>query len=296
MQGTLKQKLSDALDAFNASKNIPYFNALNQAIDAATPSAEAYEAMANQIALATGLSNNTNLTNGKDDLSTALGTAETAYAAATTDMSAETTTLKDAINTFLNLNKTVVTGKYYIQHVESGLYMASGHNWGTQGIVNEAGLDLKLEEQTGNTVSFDSRVFESDTKHFLGEKLYMDGEQFGWSLIPLGDDTYYIAKETQYINIDKDNNLLLTDAPATWKFLEADAFEAARLEANMATLNGPDLIATTSVTLIHGQSVQTAPTRILAVVVAMVTAVPNLTTLNSLSVRNSSVSPMASMS
>ena len=245
MQGTLKQGLSDALDAFNANKNIPYFNALNQAIDAATPSAEAYEAMANQIALATGLSNNTNLTNGKDDLSTALGTAETAYAAATTDMSAETTTLKDAINTFLNLNKTVVTGKYYIQHVESGLYMASGHNWGTQGIVNEAGLDLKLEEQTGNTVSFDSRVFESDTKHFLGEKLYMDGEQFGWSLIPLGDDTYYIAKETQYINIDKDNNLLLTDAPATWKFLEADAFEAARLEANMATLNGADNVDAT---------------------------------------------------
>lgn len=245
MQGTLKQELSDALDAFNANKNIPYFNALNQAIDAATPSAEAYEAMANQIALATGLSNNTNLTNGKDDLSTALGTAETAYAAATTDMSAETTTLKDAINTFLNLNKTVVTGKYYIQHVESGLYMASGHNWGTRGIVNEAGLDLKLEEQTGNTVSFDSRVFESDTKHFLGEKLYMDGEQFGWSLMPLGDDTYYIAKGTQYINIDKDNNLLLTDAPATWKFLEADAFEAARLEANMATLNGADNVDAT---------------------------------------------------
>jgi hypothetical protein len=237
MKGTVKEALTTAYGDFSDNQSIAYYNVLSSAVEAAEASAEKYAAMKSLIDEATGIIESDVLTNGKDDLTTALQTAQSAYNTAETDMNTEPAALQEAINACRLQNVTVITGKYYVQNVESGLLMAAGHNWGTRGIVNELGLDLMLEEQSGNTVSFDSRVANSSTNHYLGNgDTYMDAPRFGWYIIPMDEETYCISNGTKYIGVDNDNNLTLSEKAVAWAFLEADEFEEERYAANMEKL------------------------------------------------------------
>jgi hypothetical protein len=178
-------------------------------------------------------------TEGKEALAAAIEAAEAAAESNMLNISeleAEVGKLAQAINDFQTANLVTFEGKYYIQHVASGKFMAAGHNWGTRGIVNAEGLDLTLTADDNKKVTIDSRVANNETNHFLGSGLYMDAGAFGWTIEKLSDDSYAIGDGTKYLTIDADDNLTLADEGASWKFVAAETLEAERLAANMATL------------------------------------------------------------
>ena len=178
-------------------------------------------------------------TEGKEALADAIEAAEAAAESNMLNISeleAEVGKLAQAINDFQTANLVTFEGKYYIQHVASGKFMAAGHNWGTRGIVNAEGLDLTLTADDNKKVTIDSRVANNETNHFLGSNLYMDAGAFGWTIEKLSDDSYAIGDGTKYLTIDADDNLTLADEGASWKFVAAETLEAERLAANMATL------------------------------------------------------------
>lgn len=121
-------------------------------------------------------------------------------------------------------------GKYYIIDAETGLMMAAGHNYGTRGIVNELGLDLTLTPNAEtHAVTFDSQVSNGGNSHFLGTNLYMDSGAFGWYLDYQGFG-FFITNGTQYINLDADNNLEMSDTPREWVIVTAEGVKEQRLE------------------------------------------------------------------
>ena len=152
--------------------------------------------------------------------------------------------LKDIIAGFKKANWYIdfAAGEYYIIDVESGLKMAAGHDWGTRGIVNERGLDLTLTPYTeSRTVTIDSRVYNGDTSHFLGENLYMDSSEWGWALEYQGFGFYILEPNGgKYINLDKDNNLVLSDTPREFIIVTKDGVRAQLLEElSEATKDAP---------------------------------------------------------
>ena len=178
-------------------------------------------------------------TEGKELLADAIEAAEAATESNMLNISEleqKIAILQGAISDFKEANLASFDGKYYIQNAATGKYMAAGHSWGTRGIVNAEGLDLTLETVAGKKVTIDSRVANSATSHFLGSGLYMDGASFGWMIEKQTEDTYTIGNGTQYIAVDADDNLILADEGAAWKFVAAETLEAERLAANMATL------------------------------------------------------------
>ena len=121
-------------------------------------------------------------------------------------------------------------GQYYVIDVETGLKMAAGHKYGTQGIVNELGLDLTLTPNAEkHSVTFDTQVFYNDNNHFLGSNLYMDAAAYGWYLEYQGFG-FFITNGIQYINLDEENNLVMSDTPREWYIMTAEALKAQRLE------------------------------------------------------------------
>ena len=139
--------------------------------------------------------------------------------------------LQTAISNFkLAIRYIDFDGEYYINEATNGKLMAAGHNYGTRGIVNNAGLDLTLTPNAETrTVTIDSRV--GGNNHFLGSNLYMDSSAYGWALEKYGDG-YKILNPTtgQYINIDG-NNLVMSDTPRKFIFTPKEDFIAARKSA-----------------------------------------------------------------
>lgn len=120
-------------------------------------------------------------------------------------------------------------GQYYVIDVETGLKMAAGHDHGTRGIVNELGLDLTLTPNAEkHSVTFDTQVYYNGS-HFLGSNLFMDAAAYGWYLDYQGFG-FYITNGLQYINIDEENNLVMSDTPREWFIMTAEALKAQRLE------------------------------------------------------------------
>ena len=120
----------------------------------------------------------------------------------------------------------LTAGEYYIIDIESGLKMAAGNDWGTRGIVNKLGLDLTLTpDESTRTVTIDSRVYNGD-KHFLGPDLYMDSSQWGWALEYQGFGFFILEPVSgKYINIDADNNLVLSDTPREFIIVTKDGMK-----------------------------------------------------------------------
>ena len=133
-------------------------------------------------------------------------------------------------------------GKYYIIDAETGMMMAAGGSFGTHGIVNDLGLDLWLTPYTeSRTVTIDSRVSGGGNSHFLSQNLFMDSEEWGWGLVYQGFGFYIKDPNSgKYINIDEDNNLVLSDTPREWIIVSAEGVRAERMEElAYATIDNP---------------------------------------------------------
>ena len=172
-------------------------------------------------------------TNGKEALQQAIAEANAARISNhlnIAEFEAEIAKLNDAIKAYKEANYVAFDGTYYVKNA-AGKYMAAGHDWGTRGIVNETGLDLTLTPDNANKVSFDSRVANSASNHFLSDGLYMDGPAFAWAIEQIGAEEYSISNGTKYVGVDENDNLVLVDEPAAWQFVSADDVFAARVAA-----------------------------------------------------------------
>ena len=213
-----------------------------------TTAKEAYAAvkadMTAAVAAAKTLAADANKTEGKEAFATAIADAEAALASnmlTVAELEAEVTKIKEATETFKKANYYIdfAEGAYYVIDAESGKMMAAGHDWGTRGIVNEIGLDLNIAINTEKRmVTFDSQVFNKDS-HFLGSNLYMDSPAAEWALEYQGFG-FYITNGTQYINIDADDNLALSDTPREWIIVSSEGVLKQRLEEMAkATVENP---------------------------------------------------------
>ena len=150
--------------------------------------------------------------------------------------------LKELIIGYKKSLAPLAEGTYYFINAESGKSIAAGHSWGTQGIVNDLGLDIIVAYDLDNgTYTFDTKVSNGGDKHFLGSNLYMDSPAFGWTILPTGDGyTCYISNGTQYIGVDADDNLVMTDEQVAWVPATAASVMAQHLmDLNEATSNNP---------------------------------------------------------
>ncbi len=172
-------------------------------------------------------------TAGLEDFNTAIAAAEEALeATAVETVEAAKTALTAAMAAFKKANYYIdfAAGEYYIIDAQSGLFMAAGHNWGTQGIVSEVGLDLILTPyEEPRSVTIDSRVINGGDSHFLGHNLFMDSSEWGWFLEYVGFG-FYITDGTQYINIDQNDNLVLSDTPREWIIVSKQGLVDAMVE------------------------------------------------------------------
>jgi hypothetical protein len=108
--------------------------------------------------------------------------------------------------------------------------MAAGNDYGTRGIVNNIGLDLTFSANADNTVDIETGVKNSDTNHFLGSNLYMDSQSYGWILREQEFGFYIQNIEGQYISIDSNDNLVMSEEPHLWIIVTDQGVQAQRLE------------------------------------------------------------------
>ncbi|MBQ6191065.1 MAG: BspA family leucine-rich repeat surface protein [Bacteroidaceae bacterium] len=188
-----------------------------------------------------------NKTNGKEVFTAYLKRAEeTMYFSSNfniPELEAVVAELKDAIADFRRANYYIdfAAGEYYILDGESRLMIAAGNEWGTHGIVNEQGLDLILTPNTTNrSVSINSRVTNGGYQQYLGSNLYMDSDEYGWFFDKQGSGFYIANSEGQYINIDSNNNLVMSNTPHEWIIVPKDELMQERMKAlESATQNNP---------------------------------------------------------
>ena len=183
------------------------------------------------------VANETNI-NGKEEFEGVLTTAQNAIDSQwynIPEIEEIIANLKTAMGNFKKANWYIdfAAGEYYIIHAQEGLKMAAGHDWGTRGIINEAGLDLTLTPYTeSRTVTFNSRVYNNENDHFLGSNLYMDSSEWGWGLEYQGFGFYIVEPNSgKYINIDNNFNLVLSDTPAEWIIVSKAGVRAQLIDA-----------------------------------------------------------------
>ena len=172
-------------------------------------------------------------TEGRSEFQTAIDAAKAALDSSdAAEIYAAIDALQAAENAFLlaNNKQFIYDGVAYIIDAETGLFVAAGHDWGTRGIINEIGLDLTFtSDEATRTVTIDTKVFNGDSKHFLGSNLYMDSDAFNW-ILEEQDFGFYISNGTQYLNIDAEYNLVMSDNPRTWIIVTAEGVKEQRLE------------------------------------------------------------------
>lgn len=170
-------------------------------------------------------------TNGAEEFDAAIAAAEAALKGNKLNVSELETaiaTLKTATTDFIKANYVEYNGVAYVIDAETGKAMAAGHNYGTRGIVNEDGLDLTFAFNADTRkVTIDTRVANKND-HFLGSNLYMDAAAAEWALEAHGKG-FYITNGTQYISVDAEDNLVMSDTPRTWNFVSVDDMKAQRL-------------------------------------------------------------------
>jgi len=188
------------------------------------------------IAEAQALRENPYKLNGKAKLTKAISNAQTALEnnrLTIAEFEAAIEALRTAMNDFEAANYVSFDGTYYVRSAD-GKYMAAGHEWGTRGIVNETGLDLIAATNSEGKVTLDSRVSNGGDNHFLGSNLYMDAGAYGWTVEPMNETGYSISNGIQYIGVDAEDNLVMSDTPVEWRFVRAETV----LKARMASLSG----------------------------------------------------------
>jgi hypothetical protein len=154
-------------------------------------------------------------------LNDAIAAGEAALVAegATAESVKEATTNIQLAMAALSWNLLDFTGVAYIVDIETGKFMAAGHDWGTRGIVNEVGLDLTFTaDAETKMVTIDSRVANNATDHFLGSNLYMDAPAANWGLVQV-ESGIFITDGSKFISIDENDNLVMSEKPRLWNLV-----------------------------------------------------------------------------
>jgi len=202
---------------------------------------QAIEALQAEITAARALLNDEVKTEGRTDFEAAIATANALLeSTVVNDITAGVAALQAAEAAFKKANQFIYDGVAYIIDAETGLFIAAGHDWGTRGIVNEIGLDLTFQanEET-RTVTIDTRVANNASSHFLGSNLYTDAAAYSWILEYRGFG-FWIGNGKQYISIDENNNLVMSDTPREWIIVTAEGVMEERLgELAEATETAP---------------------------------------------------------
>jgi hypothetical protein len=202
-------------------------------------------AMQAAIAAAKAQAADPNKSEGKDELNTAIAAAEAALQSNMLNIAefeAQIQALNAAVADYKKANQFIFDGVAYIIDTESGKMVAAGHDWGTRAIVNETGLDLTFTSNAETrTVTIDTQVSNGGDNHFLGSNLYTDAAAYGWILEYQGFG-FYIGNGEQYLNIDANDNLVMSATPREWIIVTADGVMEERMgELAKATAeNGVD--------------------------------------------------------
>ncbi len=176
--------------------------------------------------------------NGTDETKSALQDAITAAKTAVSGTSAEEIQkalkdLKEAESAYkASIQGLIPNGKYYLiaMDLEDNNLMAAGKNWGTMGIVNNTGLDLKFTYDVDNdNYTIDTNLFRDANNHFLGSNLFLDSPAFGWSIEE--DEVYghciYAMFDgvKKYISVNLKGELELSETAYAWAFIQAEFWD-----------------------------------------------------------------------
>lgn len=136
-------------------------------------------------------------------------------------------------------------GQYYIQNVESGLYLCGANNWGTRLTVATQGDLFTPNEADGKYALVDTEL--SVSANALGTILYTDSNGFNWTIEAVDGEkgVYTIKNSNGYIAQAAEagnhigyvaNQVAEVTAAAKWYFLTADEAVA---KLNAATKVSP---------------------------------------------------------
>jgi len=201
-----------------------------KAADEAAALADAKEALQGDITAAKALNVVGMTAESVQALNDAIAAAEAALAAeeATVESLGKAKADLEAAVAGLKVDYYAFDGVAYVVDAETGKLMAAGHDWGTRGIVNEVGLDLTFAtDAETKMVTIDSRVVNK-ANHFLGSNLYMDAAAAKWGLLKQ-ENGFYITDGIQYVSIDADDNLVLSNDPRLWLIVTAEEMLSTRL-------------------------------------------------------------------
>lgn len=133
---------------------------------------------------------------------------------------------------------------YYIKNVATGKYFAAGSSWGTHAIIDNHGIDVKLNAIQDGKYTIDTQISNNGNNFLNGE--YTDGASFTWTFVATtatdGTPAFYINNGEKNLSAQNNNiNLILsttTDDYAKWVFI-SEADRIADL-ANATTETGKD--------------------------------------------------------
>ena len=119
---------------------------------------------------------------------------------------------KDALAALAEYFRLFADGKYYINNVGTGKYLAAGSNWGTHAVVNADGLDYDIKMAEGK-YTLDSQVSNGGVKNFLNGE-WNDGVAFGWTFNEVSEGVYTISDGTNFLTAGE-NGVVTLAADAT---------------------------------------------------------------------------------
>ena len=103
----------------------------------------------------------------------------------------------DAMAALAEYFRLFADGKYYLNNVGTGKYLAAGSSWGTHAIVNADGLDYDIKMADGK-YTLDSQVYNGGSKNFLNGE-WNDGLAFGWTFSEISEGVYTISDGTNFL-------------------------------------------------------------------------------------------------
>ncbi|MCD8237344.1 MAG: hypothetical protein LUD00_12035 [Prevotellaceae bacterium] len=136
-------------------------------------------------------------------------------------------------------------GTYYLKNVESGKFLSSGNNWGTQATLGN-GYDLIVAKLENGKYTIDTRIYNSNTNHYLGSNGFMDAAIAELTITNIGEGVYTISADgTKLLAGNADNTVVAfmetgaDNTYAQWQFLtreELFANASAENPANVTAL------------------------------------------------------------
>lgn len=130
----------------------------------------------------------------------------------------------------------LASGTYYLKNVESGKFLSSGANWGTQATLGN-GYDLIVTKLEDGKYNIDTKIYNG-TKHYLGSNGFMDADAAALTITNVKDNVYTISADgTTLLAGNADNTVVAfsetgaDNAYAQWQFLtREELFEGASAE------------------------------------------------------------------